>query len=82
MYKRKHKKAPEFVIDKVDAAIKLLSEHSQPENLGDLKHGWLNGIRAYELGRKNRLLYEINRDSDQIEIILHKVCSHEETYGK
>lgn len=81
LYKKKLK-APKFVIDKVDNAIRELSEIDRPDSVGIYKKGNLEGTWAYELGNSNRILYTINDLNGTKEIILLKVCSHKDVYGK
>jgi len=83
LYKMKQKKVPKSIFDRVNDAIKKLSEADRPDLLGVYKRGPLTGILAYELGNKNRLLYVIKYDEfRQKEIILLKVCSHKDVYNK
>lgn len=81
LYKKKSK-APKFIIDKVNDAIRELSETNRPDNVGICKKGNLKGILAYELGNSNRLLYTINNLNGTKEVVLLKVCSHKDVYGK
>ena len=82
LYKRKVKKSPDFIVNKVKEALRQLKENPIPESLGNLKKGELRGIRAIELGNKNRLSYEVIRNDGQVIVNLHKVCTHDQVYGK
>lgn len=82
LYKKKSK-AQGFIIDKVNNAIKELSETDRPDKLGVYKKGKLEGTLAYELGSSNRILYQIRAGQEGTrEVILLKVCSHKDVYGK
>lgn len=81
MYKKKLKKSPGYITERVKAALKELSENPRPETLGPLKKGELRYFRSYELGRSHRLIYKVNKDSEPVEVILLKVCSHKDAYG-
>lgn len=82
LYRKKCKKSPKFIVQKVDNAIRELADSPQPELLGEPKKGPLGGTYAYELGRKNRILYKVDRTTPQVQVILLKVCSHADAYGK
>lgn len=81
LYKKKLK-APKFITDKVNDAIRELSETDRPDSVGIYKKGNLKGVWAYELGNSNRLLYTINNSHGAKEVVLLKVCSHKDVYGK
>ena len=75
------KKSPKIIIERIDKAIIELKNSEAPESLGDLKNGALKGFRAYEVGRKNRILYTVERKEGNVEIIFWKVCNHTQAYG-
>jgi hypothetical protein len=82
LYKKKSKKAPSYVIRKVDLAILNLTMSKWPERLGRPKHGPLAGLLGYEVDDSNRILYEVDRYEEGVLITLHRVCSHKQVYGQ
>jgi|GEM_PF-3562716 hypothetical protein len=76
------KKAPTELIGKIENAILTLRENPIPESLGTAKKGPLVGLFAYELDRENRLLYGVRRTGNECTVLLLRVCSQKEVYGK
>ena len=63
---------------KVDGAMHDLQGSENPALLGKYKQGMR--IFSYEVGRKYRMIYNINWDSYVIE--LFRVCDHKSVYGR
>lgn len=82
LYKRKLRKAPMELLNKINDALLSLRNHPAPESLGGLKRGPLAGLFAYELDRENRILYSVNRTRERSTVCLLRVCSHKEVYGR
>jgi len=78
-FKERYKEKSPKLRAKVDEAIKLLVESSDPRNLGRPKHGTLRGCYGHDLDLKNRILYGV--DFVKREIYFLRVCSHKEVYG-
>jgi mRNA-degrading endonuclease YafQ of YafQ-DinJ toxin-antitoxin module len=66
-------------VERVDAALRILTKTSRPETLGASKSSTLRGFFAYELGRDCRILYRPDYNAGILEF--HRVCSHKEVYG-
>lgn len=81
LLKRKSRKAPKPLLDKIDDALLSLRKHPAPEFLGDPKKGPLAGLLGYKLDRENRILYDVTRSGEKCTIRLLRVCSHKEVYG-
>lgn len=82
LLKRKSRKAPKELLKKIDDALLSLRKHPAPESLGIPKKGPLAGLLAYELDRENRILYDVVRIGEKRTVLLLRVCSHKEVYGK
>jgi len=78
-FKRRYKEKRSKQRSKVDEAIKLLAECSDPRTLGRPKHGALKGCYGHDLDFRNRLLYKV--DFVKNELYFLRVCSHKEVYG-
>jgi len=63
---------------KVNDAIQQLRESKNPARLGEYKQDMR--IFAYNIGKKYRIIYNINWNDDTIEFL--RVCDHKSVYNK
>ena len=63
---------------KVDDAMCELQRSENPALLGRYKRGMR--VFSYEVGRKYRVIYNVNWDSNVIELL--RVCDHKSVYGR
>lgn len=78
-FKKRYQEKTPKMRKKVDEAIRLLVESSDPRNLGRRKRGTRRGCYGHDLDFRNRVLYAV--DLVKKEIYFLRVCSHEEVYG-
>lgn len=78
-FKKRYKQKTPKMQQKVDEAIRLLVESSDPRNLGRRKHGTRDWCYGHDLDFRNRVLYAVNLVKK--EIVFLRVCSHDEVYG-
>ena len=78
-FKRRYKEKPPKLRAKVDEAIKLLVESSDPRNLGRRKYGTLDRCYGHDIDFRNRILFAV--DMAKRELYFLRVCSHKEVYG-
>jgi len=79
-FKRRYKEKTPKERAKVDEAIMLLVESSDPRHLGRPKHGSLKGCYGHDIDFRNRILFAV--DFVKNELYFLRVCSHEEAYGR
>jgi hypothetical protein len=85
-YRRKRRKSPRWLVDKVEEWIVRLRNAERPEDLGDVKNLTVvfggRRFRAYgvALSDKDRLLYGVDRATNPPTVILDRVCDHKKVY--
>lgn len=61
-------------------AMAEFKNNPNPESLGTLKEGKLQGFRAYDLNQKYRILFSTTRTEGIPEVTMHKICDHKQAY--
>ena len=78
VFDRQYKRIGQERRARVYKALEILKTSVDPAILGKYKkHA---GAFAYEIGRSDRLLYRLDRSSN--EIVLLRVCDHKSVYGR
>ena len=70
------------ILVKVEEAINLLKESSNPGEIGERKDGNLKGTYSIRLNDWSRILYKVERVGENLEVTLLRVCNHKQVYGK
>lgn len=65
---------------RVDQVLEELVKGQDPETLGIAKNTPDGRVIVYEIGRKYRLSYRVNRAFHEIDLI--RVCDHKAVYGR
>ncbi len=73
-FKREYKKLDKSLQKKVNDVIKDLADSRDPRQLGLHKTARYNCIHAYEIGRRYRILYDI--DNNNLTITFLSVGTH------
>jgi mRNA-degrading endonuclease RelE of RelBE toxin-antitoxin system len=82
LYKRKSRKEPVSLMERIDRALLELQSSYEPERLGEKKKGKLSRYYAYSLGGRHRILYTVERFDDAVIVGLHRICDHKQVYDK
>jgi Txe/YoeB family toxin of Txe-Axe toxin-antitoxin module len=80
LYKKKQKKSPRHLVERIDEAILELRKSENPERLGGFKQGRLDGLIGYDLNASNRILYMVDRREEGAVVTLLRVCTHKQAY--
>ena len=78
-FRKGYRKKSKSLQARADDAIRALLSTVNPEFLGKSKETPFKGCFAYELDRRNRILYMVNRHDKTIDFL--RTCSHKEAYG-
>lgn len=82
LYKTKETKVTKKMMERVDKAILDLRNSDEPERLGKKKKGRISSYFSYELGKRHRILYKVERSGEAVSVSLHRICDHKQVYDK
>ena len=82
LYRRKSKKEPLSLMERIDRALLELQSSDEPERLGEKKKGKLYRYYAYNVSGRHRILYTVERLDSVVIVGLHRVCDHKQAYDK
>ncbi len=77
-FKKQYRGLDAITRKKVDDAMRDLQGSENPALLGRYKQGMR--IFSYDVGRKYRIIYNVNWDSNAIELL--RVCDHKSVYRR
>ena len=77
-FKKQYRRLDVGTRKKVDDAMHDLQRSENPALLGRYKQGMR--VFSYDVGRKYRIIYNVNWDSNVIELL--RVCDHKSAYGR
>ena len=77
-FKKQYKNLDSQTKEKVNEAIHELRNSENPARLGEYKQDMR--IFAYNIGKKYRILYNVNWNDNTIEFL--RVCDHKSVYSK
>ena len=75
---KQYKNLDPQIQQKVNEAIQELRYSQNPARLGKYKQN--KRVFAYDIGRKYRVIYNVNWNNNTIEFL--RVCDHKSVYGK
>ncbi len=87
-FKRKRKKSPRWLVERVERYVTELRHSDRPEEVGNAKNQLVvyegRSFRAFaiELTGSDRLIFGVDRSRETPVVILDRVCNHKAAYGK
>ena len=79
-FRKQYARLDPILRKRVEEAIKQLMESEDPERLGEYKRGRFLGCYAYDIGRRYRILYLVERETNTIWLL--RVGTHKQVYEK